>query len=697
MFRTYEPTRDRLVAVKVFRLDITPEQAQALAEALSRAAEASLFHPSIVEPIAAGIEGTAAYRAEEYVAAESLDVAMRHYAPASVDKVLPFITQLAGAIDFARAAGIGHGALHPRDVFVTPDEARATGFGVVEALEQVGLRAPVRRPYTAPERVAGASWDTTADVFSLAAIAYELLTARRPAGTGDRIGALPEDAPNSANVHQVLARAMAERPEDRYVTALSFASALEAAARGERVTGAISAVAAIAAAPGLAGPDVAPPPVAPEDAEPLGGRPAEALSREQQEASDTAPEEEPTLFADGVEERGRFTHLEDEAVLTAEEVLPPVLAGIDEPSEPANELPLRDTGRVSEDDLVRVDSGAFTDERAAEEPPVPEQEIRAYPGPSAAAEAPVDEYPRPSAAEDREYARTSAAGYSPVAASAGDDFSGGERPRPAVLPLALTGILCLLVGFAAGYAVGGRDHRTAEPPQSAAAPPTPAPAPTQPAGREWSEQAVKRGAPAATAAQPPSVAPPVPGGEPVAGAAKRSPAPRTQAAPTSGTLVVRSTPSGAGVTINGRWRGRTPLTLDNLPFARYVVRVVQPGYRVEREEVALSRTNASRAISVRLRSERGALPPARRGAAPAREAEPAAALTGSLYIASNPTGASVFIDGKPYGTAPLRIPGLRIGAHVVRMELADHMTWSTSARVVAGEERRVTGSLERIR
>src|SRR3954452_21124297 len=77
VFRTYEPTRDRLVAVKVFRLGIVPEQAQALADALSHATEAGLFHPSIVEPIAAGLEGTLAYRAEEYVAAESLDVAMR--------------------------------------------------------------------------------------------------------------------------------------------------------------------------------------------------------------------------------------------------------------------------------------------------------------------------------------------------------------------------------------------------------------------------------------------------------------------------------------------------------------------------------------------------------------------------------------------------------------------------------------------
>ena len=49
------------------------------------------------------------------------------------------------------------------------------------------------------------------------------------------------------------------------------------------------------------------------------------------------------------------------------------------------------------------------------------------------------------------------------------------------------------------------------------------------------------------------------------------------AAPTAGKLQVRSNPSGASVTLNGTWRGRTPLTLDDLAFGDYVVRVVSPG------------------------------------------------------------------------------------------------------------------------
>jgi hypothetical protein len=232
VFRTYEPTRDRLVAVKVFRLDLTPEQSTALADELGRATEAGLFHPSIVEPLAAGVEGTVAYRADEYVAAESLDVAMRHYAPATLEKALPFITQLASAIDFARAAGVGHGALHPRDIFVTPDEARASGFGVVDALERLGIRAPVRRPYSSPERIAGKPWSTAADVFSLGAIAFELLTGRRPSGLGDQMGALTGASlgAREEQIRSVLARAMAEEPDARYSSAAAFVSALADAA-----------------------------------------------------------------------------------------------------------------------------------------------------------------------------------------------------------------------------------------------------------------------------------------------------------------------------------------------------------------------------------------------------------------------------------------------------------------------------------
>ena len=75
---------------------------------------------------------------------------------------------------------------------------------------------------------------------------------------------------------------------------------------------------------------------------------------------------------------------------------------------------------------------------------------------------------------------------------------------------------------------------------------------------------------------------------------------------------------------------------------------------------------------------------------------PSASFTGSIYVDSRPRGARVLIDGRFAGTTPARILDVTIGSHVVRLELADHRSWTVSTRVAAGEEARVSGSLERI-
>ena len=661
VFRTYEPTGDRLVAVKVFRLDVTPEQAQALADELSRAADAGLFHPSIVEPVASGVEGTVAYRAEEYVAAESLDIAIRDYAPAPPDRMLPFITQLAGAIDFARAAGVGHGALHLRDIFVTSDEARAGGFGIVEALERVGLRAPVRRPYSAPERIAGVTWGTPADVFSLAAIAFELLTGRRPSGTGAQIGRLdPETAGGNARaLHEVLTRAMDDDPSRRYPAALAFASALEAAVRGERVTGAVAQVSEIAGTAPPAAVSLPPRAERPsarealDDAAPPAAGPA-TLGDEDDIAGERDFDEAYSMLDDdrGVEhvrtpERNRATLFED----------------TDEAA--GDELALRDDRAPASDRIATAAAAsvlADAPERTAAE--------SYYRGPAST---------RPPDTDDRDYA------VAPV-----------EPPRTDMLPRAIFLVVGLLVGFVGGLAVGQRLDETPGRQEASAAPEpgggsetasTP-PQPSQPEGRAYSEQAVPPTAPVPAPEAAPASPPP---------AAPAAAAPR--AAATRGTLVVRSTPSRANVTIDGRWAGRTPLTLDDRPLRRYSIRVVQDGYAVATETVTLTPEAPSRTVSVALK--RTAKPPARGRAAtppPAAAAAPTPTnYLGSIYVDSRPRGARVVLNGKVMGQTPLRIPEVGIGSHVIRLELEDHRTWTSSTRVQAGAETRVTGSLERIR
>ena len=229
MFRAYDADRERLVAVKLFKLDLPPERVHQLVTALEGLIIAELSHPMIAAPVAAGITGVSAYFAQEFVAAESLDAALREYGPAPAADTVRVAAQLASALDFAAVVGVTHGSLHPRDVLISADAARLTGVGIAHGLARVGVAPPIRRPYSAPERLSGVSWDRRADVFSLAALIHELLWGRRIAGTGGHAAdALTEIAGGRLDaLRDVFARALAEDPNDRFATALEFAEALK--------------------------------------------------------------------------------------------------------------------------------------------------------------------------------------------------------------------------------------------------------------------------------------------------------------------------------------------------------------------------------------------------------------------------------------------------------------------------------------
>jgi PEGA domain len=334
-----------------------------------------------------------------------------------------------------------------------------------------------------------------------------------------------------------------------------------------------------------------------------------------------------------------------------------------------------------------------------------------------------------------------------------------ERQRIVMLPLAIMLIVGLLVGYMAGYLVGTRET-AAQPSQLTAANTPPSPtlqtpgtsgqAPAQaPATKEFSEQAVARpsASRASSAAQPTVTTPPPipsetvpapldsarskpldaargkpvdaargsststakPAATPAPTAARASREPRKTETARVGHIVVTSQPSHAQVTVNGKWTGRTPLTLADVPFGKYVIRVVEPGYEVAREEFSLTEGSPRKTISATLRpatgGKRGPAPAATTGSSAAKPAAPrpasaktaGTAATGEIFVDSRPRGARVLIDGKEYGVTPTRVPAQAIGQHVVRLELADHAPWTKTESVTAGTTARVTGSLERIR
>ena len=884
VFRTYEPTRDRLVAVKVFRLDLTPEQSTALADELARAAETGLFHPSIVEPLAAGVEGTVAYRAEEYVAAESLDVALRHYAPAALDKVLPFITQLASAVDFARAAGVGHGALHPRDIFVTPDEARASGFGIVDALERLGLRAPVRRPYSSPERIAGAAWGTAADVFALGAIGFELLTGRRPSGLGDQMGALAGASLGGREeaVRSVLARAMAEDPAARYSSAGAFATALAEAA-GVAVPAITSAdISAPAAAPiaeaaapsadvgsATAGESTQQQPqpdtagqvaaagfaslddFASESTTPaLGDSPREMArkviaARKRQHKSKPAPERSvfdmpsdvPPLPAAEALAGDSITAARDDApgeqsaagitiadvgtaaVAAEQSDVPgsesdvaaivdsavragddhgegpePLIASRDDQSltasEPADSLPPLDAAQpaaASQNVALDEDEGSASSELEASaapprktDQPIPDRDTFAPPSfepsikddtageiePDLATDysvrelvtdalkadtssservVAVDEFRvRDTAAGHHERARqrglldrgvprvvppppTDSGVHEALSAEADTEPA---RERFAMLPVAIGVLIGSLIGFGGGYFVANRERdapsvventrrmETAMPGTAAQAPsagdteqrvnPTTGSAPPVPADRPASASPASSTPPTSSAPAARSPKASAANAATAKAAATVKPAPKPPAAPAArtGQMVITSNPSRASVTVDGKWAGRTPLTLEKRRFGSYRIRVVQNGYDVASTTLTISAASPSATFAPTLTAKPSPPSPSaatKPAAAPAAAAKPAAtaarpaAKTGEIFVDSRPQGATVLVDGKPVGVTPLRLPEQPAGPHTVRLELADHQPWTSTATVIGGQTARVTGSMERIR
>lgn len=163
------------------------------------------------------------------------------------------------------------------------------------------------------------------------------------------------------------------------------------------------------------------------------------------------------------------------------------------------------------------------------------------------------------------------------------------------------------------------------------------------------------------------------------------PAPAAPARPAEGRLLVRSSPSGARVKVNGTDRGTTPLTVRGLAPGRYTVETLRKGFVADSRRIEITSRQPSRSVDVTLKAVSGPAPPLAPRPAP---------TSGSLEFVTRPVGARVFVDGQPIGSAPLKLLEVPPGTKLIRLELAGHKTWTASITIAAGEARRVAASLE---
>ena len=130
----------------------------------------------------------------------------------------------------------------------------------------------------------------------------------------------------------------------------------------------------------------------------------------------------------------------------------------------------------------------------------------------------------------------------------------------------------------------------------------------------------------------------------------------------SGTIEVRSDPAGAEVTVNGIARGRTPITVTDVPKGRAAVKLTMEGF--EDEVIPDISINAGDHQTVS-RILRG--------------------LPGTLHLASVPEGARFYVNGESHGKGPVTLTGLKPGDYNVRVELEGFGTESRTLSIANGE------------
>lgn len=139
-----------------------------------------------------------------------------------------------------------------------------------------------------------------------------------------------------------------------------------------------------------------------------------------------------------------------------------------------------------------------------------------------------------------------------------------------------------------------------------------------------------------------------------------------------GSISVTSSPSGATAILDGSNSQITPCTFNNVLRGSHTIQVTKAGY---------STWSTTTSVSAGLNTQVYA------------SLSPVTPNTGSIYVTSLPTGASVYVDGTYYGAAPALASGLTPGYHQVRISLSGFQDWVGSVNVQSDVTTKVSQTL----
>ncbi len=239
VYSATDPVLGRDVAIKAIPLDAgNPAQRDVEASFLQEAKMAAgLNHPSIVTVFDAGKTETIAYIAMERLTGSDLHHWLGTNRSMSAENAAALIARVSDAVHFAHRRGLIHRDIKPSNIFLSRDlKPKVLDFGI--ALAQ-GKQASADEPrkligtpnYMSPEQALGRALDARSDIFSIGTILYELISGER-AFDGSSVDEIltkvvkveppplhhwrPDVAPQ---MEEIVARALAKNPANRYQTA----------------------------------------------------------------------------------------------------------------------------------------------------------------------------------------------------------------------------------------------------------------------------------------------------------------------------------------------------------------------------------------------------------------------------------------------------------------------------------------------
>lgn len=245
VYRATHNTLKSEVAIKVLAAALAGDKTARQRFVQEAQTASALEHPNIVRILDLDEDAEQVFIVMEYFPGGDLSQRIRNGQPNFKDS-LHFLAQMADALDFAHSKGVLHRDVKPANILLAADgSAHLSDFGLVRVAEtprmtQIGSVVGTAT-YISPEQAESKNLNGRSDQYSLAVVAYELLTGKVPfqGDTSTAIAILhaTKSPPNPSEVNpdlpnevgEVLLQSLAKDPTRRYASCREFVQALEAA------------------------------------------------------------------------------------------------------------------------------------------------------------------------------------------------------------------------------------------------------------------------------------------------------------------------------------------------------------------------------------------------------------------------------------------------------------------------------------